>query len=75
MEVGCLGIFIMFFMYNVPISTLVNLLFVFRPLIVENLRSGLWGNMAGLVVNIEPFVIDGFVNGGLFRTYGALSRL
>ena len=32
---------------------------------VGNLRSGLWGNMAGLVVNIEPFVIDGFVNGGL----------
>ena len=31
---------------------------------------GLW-----LVVDIDPFVIDGFVDGGLFRTYGALSRL
>ena len=29
---------------------------------------GLW-----YVVDIDPFVIDGFVNGGLFRTYGALS--
>ena len=30
---------------------------------------------ARFVVDIDPFVIDGFVNGRLFRTYGALSPL